>query len=144
MTSHGPQMVSSHNILLEVKAIDNSSPAGGGGTGNVSPVTSLSFTIDNTPPVGTLAWPLANQAVSSNTVLLTGSETDVTGDPAGSGVTTLQVEISTGTSPKYYWTGSSYTLTQTWITTATANPWTYNLPSAALASGTLYYVRVSN
>src|SRR4029077_20539228 len=50
--------------------------------------------------------------------------------------------ISTGLGgSKYYWTGSSYTLNQTWITTTTANPWFYTFPAAALANG-LYYVRV--
>jgi len=51
-------------------------------------------------------------------------------------------EISTGLGgSKYYWTGSSYTSNQTWITTTTANPWFYTLPVGALANG-LYYVRV--
>ena len=67
----------------------------------------------------------------------------MTGDAAGSGVNTLQVEISTGLgASKYYWTGSSYTLNQTWITTTTASPWFYTLPAAALATGNLYYVRL--
>src|SRR5207302_8072099 len=53
-----------------------------------------------------------------------------------------QVEISTGLgASKYYWTGSSYTLNQTWITTTTANPWYYTLPASALANG-LYYARL--
>ena len=40
-----------------------------------------------------------------------------------------------------YWTGSGWTASQTWITTTTANPWFYTIPSIALVSGNLYYLR---
>ena len=74
--------------------------------------------------------------MSSATVQMTGSATDDL-----SGVNLVQVEISTGLSPKSYYTGSGWTPSQIWITTTTANPWIYTIPTNALFSGTLYYVR---
>src|SRR4029077_19023333 len=113
----------SHAMKLEVRATDYATLEDGTGSGNMGPITTVNFNVDFVPPAGSLSWPGANIAVDSATVQLTGSATDDL-----SGVNTLQVEISTGLGgSKYYWTGSSYTLNQTWITTTTANPWFYTL-----------------
>src|ERR1019366_3956573 len=102
------------------------------------------FTIDDIAPSGAFVWPGANGYVSSATVQVIASATDTQGDPQGSGVTNTQIEISTGTSSKYYWTGSSWTATQLWITTTTtANPWYYTIPTNALVTDNLYYLRMN-
>src|SRR5207302_79177 len=127
----------SHAMKLEANATDFATLEDGTGSGNIGPITTINFNVDFVAPAGALTWPGANAAVSSAAVQMTGSETDDL-----SGVNTLQVEISTGLgASKYYWTGSSYTLNQTWITTTTANPWYYTLPASALANG-LYYARL--
>src|SRR4029077_19710520 len=139
----GPN-TTSFAIKLEARAEDNSMVADNSGTGNIDvPVTLgtdvMNFTVDDASPTATLAWPGALAAVSSATVQMTGSDSD---DAGGSGVNVLQVEVSTGLGgSKYYWTGSSYTATQTWITTTTANPWFYTIPAGALLSGIQYYLR---
>ena len=125
-------------ILMEARAEDKSTAADGTPTGNVGATASVSFNLDDQPPTGSIAWPSANAAISSASIHMTGAEAD---DLAGVQIT--QLEISTGTGSKSYWTGSTWTVpgSQTWITTTTAASWNYTIPSVALVSDQLYYLR---
>ena len=142
----------SHLITLQARAEDNSLAADGSGTGNINTPSTpgidvITLTIDDNPPTGTLTYPAASAGTSSATVQMSGTATDITGDPAGSGVSIIQVEISTGTgASKFDWTGSTWSANAnnnlpTWITTTTANPWYYTIPANALVSGNKYYLR---
>ena len=137
-----PAAGTSHLMKLEVRGEDNALSESGAGPGNVGTPSTVgtdivNFNLDDVPPSGAIAWPGTNTAVSSSTIQMTGPATDDL-----SGVALTQVEVSTGLgASKYYWTGSSYTLNQTWIATTTANPWYYTIPSGALSSG-VYYLRL--
>src|SRR5207253_1155734 len=111
----------------------------GAGPGNVGSIANISFKIDNVAPTGSISYPSANASISSATVVMTGAATDEL-----AGVQTIQVEISTGSGSKSYWTGSTWTAagTQLWIGTTTANPWFYTISSGALVSGNIYYLRL--
>src|SRR5208283_2735843 len=130
----------SHTITLDVRGEDNATTSNGTPPGNFSNLTTYTFVIDNTPPVAGISWPLANGAVSSNTVTVISTATD---DLAG--VQTLQIEISTGTgSGQSYFTGSGWQSPQIWITTTppVTNPWYYTIPNTALFTQNLYYLRI--
>ena len=76
----GPN-TTSYAIKLEARAEDNSIIADNTGTGNIDvPVTAgtdvMNFIIDDSSPTGTLTWPVANGAVSSGTVQMTGTESE--------------------------------------------------------------------
>ena len=121
--------------------------ADGSGTGNIDvPATVgtdvMNFIVDDASPTATLSWPGANAVVSSAAVQMTGTAAD---DASGSGVNTIQVEISTGTGgAKQYWTGGGWQSGQIWITTSTANPWFYTISNTALLTGIQYYLRVQD
>ena len=142
----------SHAITLKARAIDYTKAADNSGTGNTDvPVTAgtdvMNFTIDDNPPSGTIVWPGPSAAISSATVQIAGTETDVSGDPAGSGVNTVQVEISTGTGgSKSCLNGTTWSApgcVNGFVSTTTANPWFYTIPNAALApaNGSYIYLR---
>ena len=127
----------SHSILLELQAIDNSSPAGGGGTGNASPTTSLNFTIDDNSPTGTLTWPVANGAVSGHRPADRDRD-DLTGTlPVPASIPCRWKSPQAWAPPSTTGPALPIPLNQTWITTTTASPWFYTLPAAALATGNL-------
>ena len=138
-----PAASTSYLMKIQVRGEDNALSGSGGGPGNISVPTSTGtdivfFNLDDIPPAGVITFPAANASVSSTVVHMTGTDTDDL-----SGVSLIQVEISTGTSPKSYYTGSGWTGAQTWITTTTTlNTWSYSIPSSALASGVLYYLRL--
>ena len=123
----------SHLITLQTRGNDLATLADGTGGGNVSVPQSVSFNIDFF--VTSLRHDYLSERQSSRLQRrrsrMTGSQSD---DLAG--VNLIQVEISTGLGgSKNYWTGSAWTTSQTWITTTTANPWNYTIPTTALASG---------
>ena len=133
----------SHAMKLEVRGEDNALTESGAGPGNIGVPSIVGtdviiFNVDFVVPAGTITRPSPNAPVSSTTIEMTGSDTDDL-----SGVSLIQVEISTGSSPKSYYTGSGWTGAQTWITTTTTlNTWAYNIPSSALVSGNLYHLRL--
>ena len=53
-----------------------------------------------------------------------------------------EIRISTGVATKYYWTGSSWTLTDTWLNSTKLGPtsWYYTVDAAMLADDTEYTV----
>ncbi len=136
----------SHLMTLDVQGEDQATASNGAIPGNFSPIKTITFTIDDVAPIGVITYPATNAAVSSNTIQMTGTDSDITGDPAGSGIKAvngIQVEISTGLGTKSYWTaGSTWSTNQTWISTTTSSPWFYTIPSSALSSGILYYLRL--
>ena len=129
-------------MKLEVRGEDNALSQAGIGPGNLGVPSTvgtdiINFNLDDVPPQGAITWPSANAAVSSATVNVVGTATD---DQSGVGTTQIEVSTGQGGTPMY-WNGSSYQSGQIWITTTTANPWSYTISSSALASGNLYYLR---
>ena len=132
----------SHLFTLDTRGQDNALAYDGSGSGNIGPLTTYTFVIDNIAPAGSITWPRPNASVSSTTIAMTGPATD---DLAG--VHILQVEISTnvsGTTTSYWTAGNTWSNSQTWISTTVANPWVYTIPASALpaTSGTLYRLRL--
>ena len=136
----------SYSYLLEVQAIDQTLLAdGSAGSGNVSLATPVTFIVDNASPTVAIAWPLTGSA-PKNLPTISGNAVDDTG---GSGVQSVYLQISSGTSPSYYYyTGSGWTNSATWVLVsssslgggAVASPWTYNAPP--WTSGQSFYLKM--
>ena len=119
---------------MEVRGEDASYRYDGTATGNISTPTIsgtnvIQFTIDSTPPTLALTTPSSSRINGLGTISGTANATL-------SGLNRVEMQISTGTS--YYWTGSSWTTTQTWLLPSllSQTTWSYTVPSAMVADAT--------
>ncbi|OVE75252.1 hypothetical protein BVX98_07870, partial [bacterium F11] len=123
---------------FEVRAEDLTFGSDGSASGNISDADALgteviNFIIDDTPPDVGISSP--NAAAIKNLTQITG-----TANATLSGLDSVTIKISTGSSPEYYWTGSSWTTNITWLSTTkdSETAWHYTVPGGMLADDTQY------
>ncbi|MFN0117549.1 MAG: hypothetical protein ACKVQC_04550, partial [Elusimicrobiota bacterium] len=121
---------------LEARSEDASFLADGAATGNTSVPSGVGsdivdFIIDDTPPTVGIVTP--SSAFLQNLTLISG-----TANATLSGLNNLQIRISTGVGSPYYWTGSSWTTTVTWLNTIldSQTVWHYDVSSFMVADTT--------
>ncbi|MCR4296513.1 MAG: hypothetical protein NUW21_13340, partial [Elusimicrobia bacterium] len=106
-------------------------------SGNVSGFTAVrSFIVDGTPPISTMTGVVDGSYVNALTVL------NGTHDGSLSGTSKVEVRITTNPVTGPDWTGSSYTFTTPYWTTATLAGlnWSYSDLAGAFADNRLYFI----
>ncbi|MFZ2778643.1 MAG: fibronectin type III domain-containing protein, partial [Candidatus Moraniibacteriota bacterium] len=95
------------------------------------------FAYDTTPPVAavTLSNSYYNATTWNQASTINGTASDVT-----SSVANVQLEIQDNTSSGNYWTGSTWSSTETWLSASGTTAWSYNLDKANLTSGHNYTI----
>ena len=134
----------SHAMKLEVRGEDNALSEAGAGPGNIGTPSIvgtdvMNFNVDFVAPAGTITWPSPLAPVSSTTIQMTGSDTDDL-----SGVKPFKSKSRRARRRSLITRGSGWTPGRKPGSppTTTPNTWTYTIPSAALVSGNLYYLRL--
>jgi hypothetical protein len=121
---------------LEARAEDLSFQYDGTATGNTSIPSTIGtdvikFVVDNTPPTEGITAPSATNIVGLTQIA-------GTADATLSGLNRVEIKISTGVGSLYYWTASSFTTTETWLTATNDSSvaWHYTVPIAMVADAT--------
>ncbi len=116
-------------FTLESRAEDNTTNWDGTGSGNFQTTyATTTFIIDNSPPVLGISTPTVTQMTTLS--LISG-----TADATLADLNYVEIKISTnGTGQLYYWTGSSWTTTVTWLSTTkdSSAAWHYTVPSTLI------------
>ncbi len=131
----------SHNITFESRAVDKATLGDGTFAPSTGPATSVAFLVDIATPTAAITQPAAN-ALLKTPPTITGTAWD---DVTGSSLTAVKIEISSGSSPASYWTGSQWVEGiggAAWNTVTLSTTWTYTTSGIGLTPDKNYYVRI--
>ncbi len=131
-------LAGAHAYQLQARAIDNTTLSNGSGGGNLSAPSVVgqdivNFIIQPSSPTVAITTPTQN-ATLNNLPTIFGTASD-----GLAGLAAINIQISSGSAPAYYWTGSSWTTTVTWNPVSVAGSWSYSAPT--WATGNQFFLK---
>lgn len=145
----GQNILSGHKFFLETSATDLAGNVQTDFTVGTASITiyldTQTVTISNVSPGYSALTLLGNQWINSVTSL-TGVYSDLPGSPLDTSVQSIEVRISSGTTPSLWWSdySSDWVGSSTWAYacngTCAGGTWSYTISNSAFRDGVRYYI----